>query len=79
MCCLEDCIDSGGEGEAQFPHHYASEVGADRRQVQVDKLVEEVDHGLRGFSVNQWDRGVFEDLGELIDGCGRQGGWEISN
>ena len=51
----------------------AAHVCVDRRRVRVEELVDGVDRGIRWFAVNQWDRGVFEALSELIDRVGCHG------
>ena len=54
--------------------HAAAKVCVDGRRVRVEELVHDVDRGIRWFSVNWWDCGVFEALGELIYEGGRHGG-----
>ena len=54
----------------------AAEVGVDGRRVRVEQLVHSVEHGVRWFTVNRWDGGIFEALHELIDGGGRHSGGE---
>ena len=58
----------------------AAKVGVDGRRIQVEELMHIVERGVRWFTVNLWDGGVFEALHELIDEGGRHGrGEELIN
>ena len=67
-------IDGGEEGEAQVAEGAASKVGGYGRRIGVQELVNHVQRGVRRLPVDWRNVGVFEALGELVNGGGRHGG-----
>ena len=48
-------------------HRAASKVVSRGHQVRVEELVEGVNPGVYRLAVDQWDRGIFKAIDELID------------